>query len=143
MAVTAQQALGVGRRPLRVGRIRYGLWLIDQITAGAQARMRAVAGGAATVGRELRWATVLSVRVTAVGIDRARPEPWSERRLLFSATAVAVCALVVALVLGLGMARWMMTASNSLPFAAAGALAVGLVLLPLTYLVFASKRGGR
>lgn len=143
MAVTTQQALGVSRRPLRVGRIRYGLWWLDQNTTGARSLVRTVADGAATTGRELRWAAELSVRSTAVRVGRTRPGPWSERTLLLAAAAVAVCALAVALVLGVGMARWAMTASDSLPFAAAGALAVGLVLLPLAYLVFASKRGGR
>ncbi|WP_223830425.1 hypothetical protein [Nocardiopsis quinghaiensis] len=143
MAVTAQQALGIGRRPLRVGRIRYGLWWLDQTTAGTRSRIRAAADEAAAVGRELRWAAELSVRTTVVRIGHARPEPWSDRRLLLCATVLAVCALAVALLLGVGMARWAMTESDSLPFAAAGALAVGLVLLPLVYLVFASRRGGR
>lgn len=143
MAVATQQALGVVRRPLRVGRIRYGLWWLDQNTTGARSLMRTAADGAATMGRELRWAAELSVRSTVVPAVRARPGPWSERTLLLAATAVAVCALAVAIVLGFGMARWAMTASDSLPFAAAGALAVGLVLLPLAYLVFASERGGR
>ncbi|QUX31719.1 hypothetical protein KGD83_11455 [Nocardiopsis akebiae] len=126
-----------------MGRIRYGLWWLDQNTAGARSLVRTVTDGAATTGRELRWAAELSVRSAVVRADRARPEPWSERTLLFAAAAVAVCALAVALVLGVGMSRWAMTASDSLPFAAAGALAVGLVLLPLAYLVFASRRGGR
>lgn len=143
MAVATQQALGVHRRPLRVGRIRYGLWWLDQTTAGVRGQARAVAGGTATVGRELLWATELSVRTMTRQAELARPEPWSDRKLLAFATALAVGALVVAIVLGAGMARWAMTASNSLLFAAAGALAVGLVFLPLAYLVFASKRGGR
>ncbi|OKI17177.1 hypothetical protein A6A08_07970 [Nocardiopsis sp. TSRI0078] len=125
-----------------MGRIRYGLWWLDQSTAGVRSRMRAVAGGAAVAGRELRWATELSVRATVAQLDHARPGPWSDRRLLLCATVLAVVALAVALLLGFGVARWVMTASDSLPFAAAGALAVGLVLLPLVYLVFASKRGG-
>lgn len=143
MAVTAQQALGVSRRPLRVGRIRYGLWWIDQSTAGARSRARAVTGGAATVGRELRWATELSVRSTLAGIDHARPEPWGDRKLLVFVAVIAVGALAVALVLGMGMAQWAMTSSDAMLFAAAGALAVGLALLPLAYLVFASKRRRR
>jgi hypothetical protein len=142
MAVTAQQALGIGRRPLRVGRIRYGLWWLDQTTAGARSRIRAVTDGVVLAGREVRWATELSVRTTVSQIDYARPGPWSDRRLLLCATALAVGALAVALVLGFGVAHWVMTESGSLPFAAAGALAVGLVLLPLAYLVFASRRGG-
>ncbi len=143
MAVTAQQALGVSRRPLRVGRIRYGLWWIDQSTAGARSRARAVTGGAATVGRELRWAAELSVRSTLAGIDHVRPEPWGDRKLLVFVTVIAVGALAVALVLGVGMAHWAMTSSDAMIFAAAGALAVGLTLLPLAYLVFASKRRRR
>ncbi|PDP84444.1 hypothetical protein CQJ94_27610 [Glycomyces fuscus] len=126
-----------------MGRIRYGLWWLDQNTTGARSLMGTVAAGAATTGRELRWAVELSVRSALVRADRARPGPWSERTLLFAAAAVAVCALAVAILLGFGMARWAMTAPDSLPFAAAGALAVGLVLLPLAYLVFASRRGGR
>lgn len=105
--------------------------------------MRAAADGAALAGRELRWATELSVRATAARVDHARPEPWSDRKLLLSAAVLAVCALAVAVVLGVGMARWAATTSDPLPFAAAGALAVGLVLLPLAYLVFASRPGGR
>ncbi len=143
MAVTAQQALGVSRRPLRVGRIRYGLWWLDQATAGARSRARAVTGGAATVGRELRWAVELSARSTLAGIDHARPEPWNDRKLLVFVTVIAVGALAVALVLGVGMAHWAMTSSNAMLFAAAGAVAVGLAFLPLAYLVFASKQRRR
>lgn len=105
--------------------------------------MRAVTGGAATVGRELRWATELSVRSTLSRIDHARPEPWGDRKLLVFVAVIAVGALVVALVLGMGMARWAMTSSDAMLFAAVGALAVGLALLPLAYLVFASKQRRR
>lgn len=143
MAVTAQQALGVGRRPLRVGRIRYGLWCLEQATAGARSQVRVVGDGAGTVGRELRWAAELSVRSTVAGIDHTRPEPWSDRRLLVLVAVIAVGALAVATVLGVGMAHWMMTSSGAMIFAAAGALSVGLAFLPLAYLVFASKRRGR
>lgn len=143
MAVTAQQALGVSRRPLRVGRVRYGLWWLDQATAGARARARAVTDGTATVGRELRWAAELSVRATLAGIDHARPEPWSDRGLTWLFGAIAVAAVAVAVLLGAGMAQWAMTSSDAMLFAAAGALAVGLVFLPLAYLVFASRRQRR
>ncbi|MEV2277313.1 hypothetical protein AB0I72_17180 [Nocardiopsis sp. NPDC049922] len=125
-----------------MGRFRYGLWWLDQATAGVRAWPGSVAAGAATVGRELRWATELGARVAVARIDAARPEPWNDGKLLAFVTVVAACALAVALVLGLGVARWAMTASGSLPFAAAGAIAVGLVLLVLTYLVFASRRSG-
>lgn len=143
MAVTAQQALGVSRRPLRVGRVRYGLWWLDQATAGARTRARAVTDGTATVGRELRWATELSFRATLAGIDNARPEPWSDRGLTWLFGAIAIAAVAVAILLGAGMAHWAMTSSDAMLFAAAGALAVGLVFLPLAYLVFASKRRRR
>ena len=143
MAVTAQQALGVSRRPLRVGRIRYGLWWLDQETAGVRSRVRAVGEGTATVGRELRWAAELSLRATLAGIDHARPEPWSDRGLMWLLGTIAVAAVAVAIVLGVGMAHWAMTSSDAMLFAAAGALAVGLVFLPLAYLVLASKRRRR
>ncbi len=141
MAVTAQRALGVNRRPLRVGRIRYGLWWLDQATAGPRSRMRVVGDGAATVGRELRWAAELSLRSTVAGMEYARPEPWGDRKLFGLVTAIAVGALVVAVVLGMGMAQWAMTSSSAMVFAAAGAVAVGLTLLPLSYLVFVSRPG--
>jgi hypothetical protein len=145
MAVTAQEALGVSKRPLRVGRIRYGLWWLDQTTAGPRSRVRVVGDGAARVGRrvgrELRWAAELSLRSTVAGIEYARPEPWGDRKLFGLVTAIAVGALVVAVVLGMGMAQWAMTSSNTMFFAAAGAVAVGLTLLPLSYLVFVSRRG--
>ncbi|WP_087097931.1 hypothetical protein [Nocardiopsis sp. JB363] len=143
MAVTAQQALGVSRRPLRVGRIRYGLWRLDQVTMGARTRARVVTDGTATVGRELRWATELSVRSTLAGIEHARPEPWSDRGLTWLFGMIAVAAVAVAVLLGAGMAQWAMTSSDAMLFAAAGALAVGLVFLPLAFLVFASKRQRR
>ena len=165
MAVTAQQALGVSRQPLRVGRVRYGMWWLEQATAGARARVRAVGVDAAavgrsfghgtaavgrsfghgtvTVGRELRWAAELSVRAVAAGIDHVRPEPWSDRKLLALVAVIAVGALGVAIVLGMGTAQWMMTSADAMNFAAAGALAVGLTFLPLAYLVFASKRRAR
>lgn len=143
MAVTAQQILGVGRRPLRVGRIRYGLWWVDQATAGARSWLWAMAAEAGAVGRELRWAAELSVRATVTRVDRARPAPWSDRGLLLLATAFAVCSVALAVLLGFGMARWAMTASGFLPFVAVGALVVGVMLLLLVYLVFASRRGCR
>lgn len=124
-----------------MGRIRYGLWRLDQATTGARSRMRVVGDGAATVGRELRWAAELSLRSTVAGIEYARPEPWGDRKLFGLVTAIAVGALVVAVVLGMGMAQWAMTSSSAMFFAAAGAVAVGLTLLPLSYLVFASRRG--
>lgn len=140
MAVSAQQALGVNRRPLRVGRIRYGLWWVEQTTAGTRARAREAAGDITTVGRELRWAFELSARSTAVSIDRVRPRPWNDRELTVYLAVVAVVAVVTALVLGVGLARWMMTAENSMLFAAIGSLAVGCAFLSLAFLVFASKR---
>ncbi|WP_285731212.1 hypothetical protein [Nocardiopsis sp. ATB16-24] len=143
MAVTAQQVLGVGRRPLRVGRVRYGLWWIDQATTGARSWPRVVAAEVGAVGRELRWAAELSVRATVTRIGLARPEPWSDRGLLLLATAIAVCSVGLAVLLGFGMARWAMTASGFLPFVAVGALVVGVMLLLLVYLVFASRRGCR
>ncbi|WP_116247178.1 hypothetical protein [Nocardiopsis sp. FIRDI 009] len=126
-----------------MGRIRYGLWWLDQATVGVRVWPRSAAAGTVAVGRELRWATELTARATVARIDAARPEPWNDRRLLAFVTVVAVCALGVALVLGLGVARWAMTASGSLPFAAVGAIAVGVAFLVLAYLVFASRRGGR
>lgn len=143
MVVSAQQALGVNRRPLRVGRIRYGLWWVEQTTAGTRARAREAAGGMATVGRELRWAFELSARSTVLSIDRVRPEPWGDRKLTVYLAVVAVLSVVTAFVLGAGLARWMMTAENSMLFAAAGALAVGCAFLSLAFLVFASKRRRR
>lgn len=142
MAVAAQQALRVTRRPLRVGRIRYGLWWLDQVTAGARVRARAASAGVATVAGEVRWAAELSARATVAGIARARPEPWTDRGLLALAGAIAVGAVALAVFLGFGMAQWAMTEPESPFFAAAGALAVGLAILPLGYLVFASRRGG-
>jgi len=143
MAVSAQRSLGVNRRPLRVGRVRYGLWWVEQIAAETRGRARETAGEMATVGRELRWAFELSARSTAVSIERVRPEAWNDRKLTVCLAIVAVLAVVTALVLGGGLARWMMTAENSMLFAAAGALAVGCAFLPLAFLVFASKRRRR
>src|SRR5699024_2889437 len=131
MAVSAQQSLGVNRRPLRVGRVRYGLWWVEQITAQARARARETAGVMATVGRELRWAFELGARSTALSIERARPVPWNDRRLTVWLAIVAVLAVVTALVLGGGLARWMMTAANRRLRAAAGTLAGGRSFLPL------------
>ncbi|MBR8741494.1 hypothetical protein [Nocardiopsis sp. MG754419] len=126
-----------------MGRVRYGLWWLDQATAGVRDRTRVVVDGTATVGRELRWATELSVRATLAGIDHARPEPWSDRGLTWLFGVIAVVAVAVAVLLGTGMAHWAMTSSDAMLFAAAGALAVGLVFLPLAYLVFASGRRSR
>src|SRR5699024_9188114 len=140
MAVSAQQSLGVNRRPLRVGRVRYGLWWVEQITAQARARARETAGVMATVGRELRWAFELSARSTALSIERARPVPWNDRKLTVCLAIVAVLAVVTALVLGGGLARWMMTAENSMLLVAAGALAVSCAVPPLVFLVFDCKR---
>lgn len=140
MAVTVQQPLGVTKQPLRVGRIRYGLWLLEEATAGARTRARAVVDGTATAGRELRWAAELSARATTALIGHVRPEPLGDRRLLGLMAIIAVAALGIALVLGIGVSQWLMTAENSMVFAAAGALAVGLAVLSLAFLVFASRR---
>lgn len=142
MAATVQQSLGVTKQPLRVGRIRYGLWLLEETTAGARTRVRAVVDGTATAGRELRWAAELSARATTALIAHVRPEPFDDRRLFGLMAIIAVAALGIALVLGIGVSQWLMTAENSMAFAAAGSLAVGLAVLSLAFLVFASRRRG-
>ena len=140
MAVTAQQSLRVSKRPLRVGRIRYGLWWLEETTAGARTRVRAVADGTASAGRELRWAAELSARATSARFDHIRPEPLGDRSLLALMAVIAIAALAVALVLGVGVSQWLATAANSMLFAAVGALAVGCAILSLAFLVFASRR---
>ncbi|GHD16413.1 hypothetical protein GCM10007147_04470 [Nocardiopsis kunsanensis] len=114
--------------------------MLEEATTGARTRARAVADGTATAGRELRWAAELSARTTTARIDHVRPEPLGDRRLLGLMTVIAVAALVVALVLGIGVAGWLMTAENSMVFAAVGSLAVGFAVLSMAYLVFASRR---
>ncbi|WP_017610411.1 hypothetical protein [Nocardiopsis xinjiangensis] len=131
------------KQPLRVGRVRYGLWLLEEAAAGARSRVRAVVDGTATAGRELRWAAELSARATTAHIDHVRPEPLGDRRLLGLMAAIAVAALGVSFVLGVGVAQWLMTAENSMVFAAAGSLAIGLAVLSLAFLVFASRRRRR
>ncbi|MFV2197605.1 hypothetical protein [Nocardiopsis sp. LOL_012] len=126
-----------------MGRIRYGLWWVGQIAADVHAWSRMVAAAAAAIGRELRWATVLSARATAASLDAIRPSPWSDRKLLAFLSVVALCASTVAFVLGLGVSRWVKTAPDSSLFASAGAIAVGAVLLPMAFLVFASRRSSR
>jgi hypothetical protein len=96
----------------------------------------------AAAAGEVRWAAELSARATTAGIARSRPEPWTDRGLLVLAGAIAVGALALAVFLGFGVAEWAMTEPYNPLFTGAGALAVGLALLPLGYLVFASKRGG-
>lgn len=140
MVATARQSLGVAKEPLRVGRVRYGLWLLEENTAGARTRARVVIDGTAAAGRELRWAAELSARAMTAHIDHARPEPLDDRGLFGLMVIIAVASLGTALVLGIGVSQWLMTAANSMVFAAAGSLAVGLAVLSLAFLVFASRR---
>ncbi|MFL1379247.1 MULTISPECIES: hypothetical protein [unclassified Nocardiopsis] len=120
--------------------MRYGLWWFERAAANARSGIRSLATG---VGKEMRWAAGLTARALPIDLDkldRAEAQPWDDRRLFTGLTVFSVLAVALALFLGFGVAEWMRTESGALLIAGIGALAVGAVLLPLAYLVFASRR---
>ncbi|QUX24782.1 hypothetical protein K1J57_20720 [Nocardiopsis sp. MT53] len=137
MAATAQESLTVSKRPRRVGWMRYGLWWFEQAAAGARGGIRSLARGA---GKEMRRAAGLTAKALPAGLEKAEAEPWDDRRLFVGLTAFSVVALALALLLGFGVAEWMRTEAGALPIVGVGALAVGVVLACLAYVVFASRQ---
>ncbi len=88
---------------------------------------------------EVRWAVAVSGAVTAARVDRMRPRPWGDLGLAVAAALTALIGLAVAALLGVALARWAASGAGDVLFAASGAVAVGLLLLALLYLVFAEK----
>jgi hypothetical protein len=117
--------------------MRYGLWWLERTAANARSGIRSLATG---VGKEMRWAAGLTAKALPIDLDKAEARPWDDRRLFTGLMVFSVLAVALALLLGFGVAEWMRTESGALPIAGIGALAVGAVLLPLAYLVFASRR---
>lgn len=141
MLVSLEQKLGArDREPLRIGRLQYGLWWLEHTTAGTRWQVRQSALALVRSAGEIRWLTLLTVQNTAVRARRARPSPWSDRGLCVMASVIAVGALSVALVLGVGISQWARTDPNALLPAATGSIAVGVAWLFLMYLVFAARR---
>ncbi|MDA2814091.1 hypothetical protein O4J56_25820 [Nocardiopsis sp. RSe5-2] len=88
---------------------------------------------------EVRWAAEVSGAVAAARVDRMRPRPWGDRGLAVAAALTALVGLAVAALLGVALAHWAASDAGDVLFAASGAVAVGLLLLALLYLVFAEK----
>ncbi|WP_052745631.1 hypothetical protein [Allosalinactinospora lopnorensis] len=91
------------------------------------------------IATEIRWVVALTAAATATRIDRARPRPLSDEKLLWLMLAIGAGALVVASMLGLALSEWAMSRTGDVVPAAGGAVAVGAAFLGLLYLVFASK----
>ncbi|CAM4151172.1 hypothetical protein NOGI109294_26130 [Nocardiopsis gilva] len=145
MLVSYRQPLGVGYRqqPLHVGWTRYlRLWL-DHHTDHLREEMRPGWSTLTAAAAEIRWVTVLTVTDAAARIERVRPDPWPDSKLLTALTVTAFSAVSLATVLGFSLSEWWADTSNDVLPAAAGALVVGLALFALSFLVFASGRRGR
>jgi hypothetical protein len=131
------------RRPLHVGWARYYLLSADHHTRRLGARLRPAARTAAGAAAELRWAARLTAASAAARLERSRPRPWSDGRLLAVLVLTAVGAVAVAAVLGVALAEWMATRPGDVLPAAGGAVVVGAALCALMFLVFASRDRGR
>lgn len=138
MLVSYRQPLGY-REPLRVGWAQYGRLWLDHHTNHLLKETLPVSEVVNGAAAEIRWIAALTASSMAVRIDRMRPRPWSDRKLLWVILVTGIGALAVAGVLGFALSQWMMTRTADLLPAAGGAVAVGVVLLMLMYLVFASK----
>lgn len=123
-----------------MGWMRYGLWWFEQAAAGARGGIRSLAGG---VAKEMRWAAGLAAKSLPIDLEKAEAKPWDDRRLFVGLTVFSVVALALALLLGFGVAEWMRTEAGASLIAGLGALAVGAVLVPLAYVVFASRQRRR
>lgn len=145
MLVSYRQPLGVGYRqqPLHVGWTRYlRLWLdhhADHLREEMRPGWRALTSAAA----EVRWVVLLTALDTAARMERVRPHPWTDGKLLTALTVTAIGALSVAVLLGISLAEWWADTSRDLLPAAGGALVVGAALLTLLFLVFASTGPNR
>ncbi|MBB6171306.1 hypothetical protein HNR23_001366 [Nocardiopsis mwathae] len=92
---------------------------------------------------EVRWVVLLTALDTAARMERVRPHPWTDGKLLTALTVTAIGALSVAVLLGISLAEWWADTSRDLLPAAGGALVVGAALLTLLFLVFASTGPNR
>ncbi|MFC3997812.1 hypothetical protein ACFOVU_17895 [Nocardiopsis sediminis] len=122
-----------------MGRVRYGLLWLDHHAARLGLRVRPVGDAFAGAASEIRWVARLTAASAAARLDRTRPEPWTDRRLLAAALIIALGALAVSSLLGFALSRWMATRPGDVLPAAGGAVVVAAVLCALAYLVFASK----
>ncbi|MFC4564739.1 hypothetical protein ACFO4E_23010 [Nocardiopsis mangrovi] len=122
-----------------MGRVRYGLLWLDHHAVRLGRRARPVGDAFAGAASEVRWAVRLTAASAAARLERARPEPWNDRRLLVAALVTGLGALAVSSLLGVALARWMATRPGDALPAAGGAVVVAAVLCALAYLVFASR----
>lgn len=122
MSVTYRQPVG-RRRPLHVGRLRYGgLWF--------RHRLRPLTTRLASVAAPL-----------TAPFGRLRPGPLADGPLLGVLVLGGLGALVAACLLGMALASWAATSPEDTEPAVLGAIIVGAVFFGLSYLVFASGRG--
>ncbi|MBB6119618.1 hypothetical protein [Nocardiopsis algeriensis] len=129
MTATMQQPFPVGKEPLRVGRVRYGMWRIQTAAADAGIRARTLADA--------------GLRSVPVRLDRPAPEHWDDRKLFNSLALLAVGAAVVSVLLGLGVSSWMRTAPDAPLLMLVGGVGVAAVLVPVAHTVFSSARARR
>lgn len=88
---------------------------------------------------EVRWIAALTTSAVTKCVERSRPNPPSERGLVWLLLAISVGAVAVASVLGVALSEWAMSRTGDVLPAAGGAVAVGAAFLGLMFLVFASR----
>ncbi|TQN31892.1 hypothetical protein FHX37_1813 [Haloactinospora alba] len=142
MLVSYRQPLG-SRQPIRVGRTLYcRLWLAHhtfRIRSEARLSWKVISTTVNATTTRVRTAANLAES----RIERARPQPMTDKKLFWVLATFAAGALAVALLLGIALSEWMMTRSQDLLPAAGGAVLLGSAILALIYLVFASKKSRR
>ncbi len=133
-------------------RLLAGYWVRTQVD---QCAVRARQGGrrvleAVAVARpgweviaqaaaEVRWAVALTGSMAAARADRMRPRPLGDRGLAVAMALTALVGLGVAALLGVALAHWADSDPGDLLPASIGAVAVGVLLLALLYVVLAEK----
>ncbi|GAA3728334.1 hypothetical protein [Salinactinospora qingdaonensis] len=142
MLISYREPVGY-RRPLHLGWARYGQLWLEYHGSHLWERTRpavAVVGGATW---EVRSLITVNLHAAAMAFDRIRPRPLGDTALLALAAVIGAMALAVAAVLGRALSKWIMAPSEDVILAGGGAIAIGVALLGLGFLVFCSKNRHR
>ncbi|NYE46796.1 hypothetical protein HDA32_001916 [Spinactinospora alkalitolerans] len=130
------------RQPVRVSLAHYGLLWLGYHLGHLRSRTRPAEETVRGAALRICGAATATASFVLAGVDRVRPRPLGDGALLLLAALTGIGALAVAGPLGIALAHWMMTSPDAAPPMGA-VVVVGVALLGLLYLVFASKGGRR
>ncbi|WP_131098825.1 hypothetical protein [Streptomonospora litoralis] len=126
------------RQPLHVGWARYyRLWTDHQLVR-LREETRPGWSALAAAASEVVWVARLTAGSAALRAARMRPGPWTDGKLLALLSVIALGSLAVAGVVGYALSRWVASGPGDVLPAAGGAVAVGVALFALVFVVFAS-----